>query len=422
MNDLRHNWAGNIRYASAQTHQPESIEQLQEIVARSQTVKVYGSRHSFNAITDTTGDHIALDKMDQSLSLDQAAGTVTVSGGITYGQLCAQLHGAGRAIHNIASLPHITVAGAVATATHGSGDGNGNLATAVSGLEIVRADGEIVQLSKEKDGEEFLGAVVGLGALGIVTRITLDTQPAFVMQQEVYENMPIAQSDAHFDEIFASAYSVSYFIDWQEGRVNEVWLKRRLPDGVAQTPAPTFYGATLATRHLHPIATMDAAPCTPQMGIPGPWHERLPHFLVDSVPASGDELQTEYFVARKHAVAAMTAVASLRQEMASVLKISEVRSMAGDNLWMSMAYGQDTVALHFSWNNDWASLQKLLPLVEDRLAPFAPRSHWGKLSTLSGADIRARYPKMADFQALVRRYDPQGKFRNGFLDHALGNG
>ena len=264
MNDPRHNWAGNIRYASAQTHQPESVEQLQEIVARSHKVKVYGSRHSFNAITDTTGDHIALDKMDQRLSIDQAAGTVTVSGGITYGQFCAQLHAAGRAIHNMASLPHITVAGAVATATHGSGDHNGNLSTAVSGLEIVRADGEIVQLSKEKDGEEFLGAVVNLGALGIVARITLETQPAFVMQQEVYENMPIAQSDAHFDEIFASAYSVSYFIDWQKERVNEVWLKRRLPDGVAQTPAPTFYGATLANRHLHPIATMDVAPCTPQ--------------------------------------------------------------------------------------------------------------------------------------------------------------
>jgi len=419
MNELRHNWAGNIGYGSARTHEPESVEQLQEIVARSHKVKVYGSRHSFNAITDTTGDHIALDKMDRSLSLDPVAGTVTVSGGITYGELCAQLHAAGRAIHNMASLPHITVAGAVSTATHGSGDRNGVLAAAVCGLEIVRTDGEIVQLSKEKDGEEFLGAVVGLGALGIVTRVTLDTQPAFVMQQEVYENMPIAQSDAHFDEIFASAYSVSYFIDWQTERVNEVWLKRRLPDGMAQPPAPTFYGATLANRNLHPIASFPADPCTPQMGIPGPWHERLPHFLVDSVPASGDELQTEYFVARKHAVGAMTALASLRRELAPVLKISEVRSMAGDQLWLSMAYGQDTVALHFSWNNDWAALQKLLPLVEERLAPFSPRPHWGKLSTLSGVEIQAQYPKANDFRALAERYDPQGKFRNAYLDATI---
>ena len=419
MNDLRHNWAGNIRYVSARTHQPESIEQLQEIVAASHKVKVYGTRHSFNAITDTTGDQIALDKMEQSLSIDAATGRVTVSGGITYGQLCAQLDAAGRAIHNMASLPHITVAGAVATATHGSGDSNGILATAVSGLEIVRADGEIVRLSREKDGDEFLGAVVGLGALGIVARITLETQPAFVMQQEVYENMPIAESDAHFDEIFASAYSVSYFIDWQKERVNQVWLKRRLPHGVGQTPAPIFYAATLAARPLHPIVELSADHLTAQMGIPGPWHERLPHFLVNSVPASGDELQTEYFVARQHAVAAMAAVTSLRREIAPVLKISEVRSMAADNLWLSMAYGRETVALHFSWNNDWASLQKLLPLVEDRLAPFAPRPHWGKLSTLSGGEIQARYPKANDFRALAQRYDPQGKFRNAYLDATI---
>lgn len=422
MNNMQHNWAGNVRYASTQLHQPENVEQLQEIVAASHKVKVFGTRHSFNAITDTTEDHISLGRMDQSLSIDPAQGTVTVSGGITYGQLCAQLHKAGRAIHNMASLPHITVAGAVATATHGSGDRNGNLATAVSGLEIVRADGEIVRLSRAKDGEEFLGAVVGLGALGIVTRVTLDTEPAFVMQQEVYEAMPMAQANANFDAIFASAYSVSFFIDWQKERVNEIWLKRRLADGIAQTPAPTFYGATLATRHLHPIADFPADPCTPQMSIPGPWHERLPHFLVDSVPASGDELQTEYFVARRDAVAAMAAVISLRKELEPVLKISEVRSMAADNLWMSMAYGQETVALHFSWNNDWPALSALLPKVEERLAPFAPRSHWGKLSTFSGAEIQAQFPKIDDFRALARRYDPQGKFRNAFLDAALGEG
>ncbi len=232
MNEPRHNWAGNISYASARVHYPESTEQLQEIVARSRKVKVFGARHSFNTITDTAETHISLEKMEQSLALDPLRGTVTVSGGITYGQLCAQLHQAGRAIHNMASLPNITIAGACATATHGSGDTNGNLATAVSALELVRADGEIVRLSREKDGEEFLGAVVNLGALGVITRMTLDTEPAFVMQQDVYEKLPMAQVEAHFDAIFASAYSVSFFIDWQEDAVNHVWLKRRLPDGV----------------------------------------------------------------------------------------------------------------------------------------------------------------------------------------------
>ncbi|MFZ1754174.1 MAG: FAD-binding protein [Caldilineaceae bacterium] len=407
-------------YTSNTVHQPESVEQLQEIVARGRRVKVFGSRHSFNAITDSAHEHISLDRMPSHLAIDPAQGTVTVSGGITYGDLCAQLHRAGRAIHNIASLPHITVAGAIATATHGSGDSNGNLATAVTALELVKADGEIVRLSRQTDGETFLGAVVGLGALGIVTQITLQTEPAFEMQQMVYENMPRAQADAHFDDIFASAYSVSFFIDWQQERVNQVWLKHRLPRETGQIPPSTFHGATLATRHLHPVTAMDPAPCTAQMGIPGPWHERLPHFVVNSVPASGNELQTEYFVARRDAVAAMAAITTLRREIEPLLHISEVRSVAADDLWLSTAYGRETVALHFSWKKDWAGLQRLLPVLEERLAPFAPRAHWGKLSTLSPAAIRAGYPRLADFQALCRVYDPQGKFRNAFLDEVLG--
>ncbi|RLT45507.1 MAG: FAD-binding protein [Chloroflexi bacterium] len=419
MNELRRNWAGNIRYASARVHHPESIEQVQEIVARSRKVKVFGARHSFNAITDTTEEQICLDKMDQSLSIDQTGQSVTVSGGITYGQLCTQLDKAGRALHNMASLPHISVAGAVATATHGSGDGNGNLATAVTALELVRADGEIVTLSRQKDGETFLGAVVNLGALGVVTRMALETQPAFVMQQEVYERLPLAQAEAHFDAIFSSAYSVSFFTDWQEESINQVWLKRHLADGSGLTPAPTFYGGALATRHLHPLKRLSADPCTPQMGIPGPWQTRLPHFLIDHAPASGDELQAEYFVDRKYAVAALAAVARLRRELGPVLILSEIRSVAADSLWMSTAYEQATIGIHFSLNNDWPSVRGLLPLIEKQLAPFQPRPHWGKLFTMPGEQIQARYPKLHEFRALAQAFDPQGKFRNDYLDATI---
>lgn len=419
MNEPWHNWAGNIHYASERIHHPETTEQVQEIVARSRKVKVFGARHSFNAITDTAESHICLDKMDNSLSINPLQGTVTVSGGITYGELCVALHKAGRAIHNMASLPHITVAGACATATHGSGDNNGNLATAVTALEIVRADGELVSLSREQDGEEFLGAVVNLGALGVVLRMTLATEPAFFMQQQVYESLPMNQAEQHFDAIFSSAYSVSFFIDWQEDAVNHVWLKQRLPGPEGGTPAPTFYGATLAARHLHPLARLSAETCTPQMGIPGPWHERLPHFLVGHTPASGDELQTEYFVPRKHAVASMAAVASLRQALAPVLKLSEIRSVAADRLWMSSAYGQETVGIHFSWRNDVAAVHRLLPLVEEKLAPFAVRPHWGKLFTIKATEIESVYPKMGEFRALAQAYDPQGKFRNHYLNAAI---
>ncbi len=416
MTENQHNWAGNIMYKAASLHFPETVEQLQELVARSHKLKVLGSRHSFNAIADTTADHISLQKLAPTLVVDRARNTVTVNGGITYGQLGQQLHNEGYAIPNMASLPHISGAGACATATHGSGDGNGNLATAVAALELVTANGDIVVLARGQHGDQFQGAVVGLGGLGVVTKVTLDTVPLFAMQQEVYENLPVAQLEANFDDITASAYSVSLFTDWQKGRVNQVWLKRQIMDDTALALAPHFYEATVASSHLHPLASLSADPCTVQMGILGPWHERLPHFRVDHVPASGAELQTEYFVPRQHAVAALRAVASLQEKLEPSLLISEVRTIAADTLWMSPSYQQASIGIHFSWKRDWLAVQKLLPLLEEQLAPFNARPHWGKLFTMTPAAVQARYPKLPDFRDLLRTYDPQGKFRNAFLD------
>lgn len=410
------NWAGNITYSATKVHRPTTIEQLQAIVRDSQKLKVLGSRHSFNEIADTPSDHVVLDQMDQQVVFDAERRTVTVNAGITYGQLGLQLHPAGYALHNMASLPHVSVAGACATATHGSGDGNGNLATAVAALELVTADGEVVQLSRAQHGDEFNGAVVALGGLGVVTKMTLDTVPLFSMQQEVYENLPVAQLEENFETIFSSAYSVSLFTDWQKERVNQVWLKRRLADDAALALEPSFFAATLSPKHLHPLSSLSADPCTEQLGIPGPWHERLPHFRMDHTPASGEELQTEYFVPRHHAVAAMRVMARLQPQLEPVLMISEVRTIAADTLWMSPAYGQACVGLHCSWKKDWPAVRKLLPIIEAELAPYQARPHWGKLFTMAPAQVQAGYPRLADFQKLLQTYDPQGKFRNPFLD------
>ncbi len=311
------NWAGNITFSTDRVHRPETVEQVQAVVRQSRKVRVLGSRHSFNDLADSTGDLLALENLAPTWFYDRARQTATVNGGVTYGQLCAWLHGEGAAIHNMASLPHITVAGAIATATHGSGDQNGNLATAVAGLELVTGAGEVIRLSRTEHPEQLAGAVVGLGGLGVVTKVTLDTVPAFMMQQAVYENLPLAQLWAHFDEIMSSAYSVSLFTDWQQERVNSVWIKRKMTDDGAPALAPTFYDAALASRDLHPVVTLPAEPCTPQMGVVGPWHERLPHFRVDHVPASGNELQTEYFVPREHAVAAMQVIVDLQERIAA---------------------------------------------------------------------------------------------------------
>jgi xylitol oxidase len=246
--------------------------------------------------------------------------------------------------------------------------------------------------------------------------VTLDIAPAFSMQQEVYENLPMAQVEGNFDTIMSSAYSVSFFTDWQFGRINQVWLKHRLPGTEARVVAPTFFDATPAATTVHPVLTLDHAPCTEQMGVVGAWNDRLPHFRVDHTPASGDELQTEYFVPRQHGMAAMRAIEALQPQMESFLWISEVRSVAADNLWLSPSYKQETIGLHFSWRKDWNKLQRFLPVLEETLAPFKARPHWGKLFIMSPGHVQSLYPRMADFQQLLQRYDPTGKFRNPFLD------
>jgi xylitol oxidase len=413
------NWAGNIEYSTDRLQVSNSLEQVQDYVKTRSKLKVLGTRHCFNDIADSKDGFLSLKPMDKVISVDPAKRTVTVDAGITYGQLCPYLDSQGFALHNLASLPHISVAGACSTATHGSGQKNGNLATAVSGLEIVTAEGKIVNLSRERDAETFNGAVVGLGALGVITKITLDIQPSFMMRQYVYEDLPLSELKNHFGAIEASGYSVSLFTDWQNQRINEIWIKSRIEKGRAFQATPEFFGAKLATRNLHPIAALSAENCTEQMGVPGPWYERLSHFRMGFTPSAGKELQSEYFVPRDRAVEAILAVERLRDQVSPALLITEIRTIAADKLWMSPCYEQDCVTIHFTWKPDWPTVSKLLPVIERELAPFNPRPHWAKLFTLSPADLRRSYRKMSDFVELSNRYDPQGKFRNDYLNRNI---
>jgi alditol oxidase len=410
------NWAGNHTFCAARYHAPTTVAHVQAIVQQSNKVRVLGSRHCFHDIADCTEDLILLDKLAPTLLFDNQGKTVTVNGGCNYIQLGAWLHQAGYAVHNMASLPHITIAGAIATATHGSGDTNGNLATAVAGMELVTADGEVITLSRTRDGDTLQGAVVGLGALGVVTKVTLDIEPAYLMQQEVYENMAFAQVVENFDAITASAYSVSLFTDWKDDKVSQVWVKHKLTNGEARPVAPIFYGAPLAPCNRHPVTTFDADLCTIQMGIPGPWHERLAHFHNACALTSKGDSQSEYFVAREHAVPAMKAMAELEPVLAPVLLLSEVRTIAADDLWLSPNYQRPSIGLHFSWNKPWDEVKQVLPLIEERLAPFQARPHWGKLFTMTAAQLQPLYPRWTDFQTLLRRFDPTGKFCNAYLE------
>jgi len=410
------NWAGNVTYGTDRLHEAASIQQIRSVVRSEEKVKVLGTRHCFNSIADSRDNLLSVIPMHEVVALDAGARTVTVDAGITYGQLCPYLDSKGFALHNLASLPHISVAGASSTATHGSGEKNGNLATAVSALEIVTAGGDLVKLSRKSDSETFRGAVVGLGALGVITRITLDIQPTYSVRQYVYENLPVAQMKEHFDDIQSSGYSVSLFTDWQKQRINEVWIKTRVGDGQPFAASQEFFGAKLATRNLHPIAELSAENCTEQMGVPGPWYDRLPHFRMGFTPSAGKELQSEYFVPRRNAVDAILAVERLRDQVSPHLLISEIRTIAADDLWMSTCYRQPSVTIHFTWKPDWPAVRRLLPIIEKELGPYQPRPHWGKLFTMPPAELQSRYERLPDFIQMAMKYDPNGKFRNDFLN------
>jgi xylitol oxidase len=411
----RTNWAGNYTYSTKNLDLANTTEDVQRSIRSHSHLKALGARHSFNGIADSTEDQISLKHFDQ-IELDTKSRTVTVGAGITYGQLAPYIDSRGFAVHNLASLPHISVVGACATATHGSGSKNGNLSTAVRAMEIVTANGEVVTFSREKLGDRFSGTVVGLGALGVITKITLDVQPTFQMTQVVYENLSFSQLEHHLDDIFASGYSVSVFTDWQNHRATQVWIKRRVDQASHGDPNADFYGAKPATRNLHPLTGHSAENCTEQMGIPGPWYERLPHFRMNFTPSSGAELQSEYFVPRDKGYAAIRAVEQLRDEITPHLFVSEFRTIAADDLWISPCYQQPSMTIHFTWKPEWPAVKRLLSLIEGKLAPFGARPHWAKLFTMPPADLRSHYTRMPDYQSILTQYDPKGKFRNEFIN------
>jgi alditol oxidase len=395
------NWAGSYEYTARTIHRPATVDQLREIIAAAPRIRVLGSRHTFSDIADSD-ELVSLEALPADVEI--GAGEVTLGGAVRYGELAPILEEAGLALHNLASLPHTTVTGAVATATHGSGDRNGNLATAVTALELVTSTGELVRA--RRGDPDFDGMVVSLGALGAVTRITLAVEPAYEVRQRVFEHLGWERLYADFDAITARGYSVSVFTLW--GEDSSVWVKSRDEDpqelGGAQ-PAPT---------DRHPIPGIDPVNCTAQLGVPGPWWDRLPHFRMGFTPSAGEELQSEFLIPRRHAVPAIEAVRGLAEQIRPHLQVSEIRTIAADRLWMSPQYGTDTIAIHFTWTREPTAVRAVLAQIEPALAPFEARPHWGKLFLTAPA-----YERREDFLGLAERLDPRGAFRNAWMQRAL---
>ena len=411
------NWAGNITYSAKELHRPYSLDALSALVAGSERVRVLGSGHSFNEIAEPGPEGVLLSiaALPPVIDVDGVARTVRVSGGVRYAELARTVHAHGFALPNMASLPHISVAGSVATGTHGSGVGNGSLATSVREVELVTADGSVVTVGR--DDPRFGGAVTSLGALGVVTSLTLDLEPSFEVEQHVFTELPLEGLDlAAFEAVMSSAYSVSLFTDWRAPGFRQVWLKRR-----TDQPLPGFPWAAPATEKLHPVPGMPAVNCTEQFGVPGPWHERLPHFRAEFTPSSGAELQSEYLLPRWYAVDALNALDGIRDAVAPVLQTCEVRTVAADDQWLSPSYGRDTVALHFTWIEDTAAVLPVVRRLEEALDGFEARPHWGKVFAVPAEVLRGRYPRLAGFRALTRELDPGRKFANAFVREILGD-
>lgn len=408
------NWAGNLKYSSKTRLFPNDLEELRGIVTSNEKIKVIGSRHSFNEIADSLHLHVCTERLNNILNIDEENLQVTIEGGVLYGDLNQMLDRCGFALHNLASLPHISVAGACATATHGSGVRNGNLATAIKAIEVMKADGELITLHRGID-PDFNAAAVSLGALGVVTKLTLDIMPRYLMRQDVYEWLPLDSAISNFQEIHQSAYSVSFFTDWRHEAINQVWLKQLVNSETKVVRGDNFFGAIAATENLHPIKGKPTTNCTPQLGIVGPWHERLPHFLFGKIPSSGVELQSEFFVSMQDAADAIARVAKIGHLISDALQISEIRTIAADDLWMSASYNQPCVGIHFTWHKRPQEVEAAIKVIESALDDLKCLPHWGKLSTMSPELRQARYTMIDKFQNVVKNFDPDGKFRNEFI-------
>lgn len=406
------NWAGNLHYGAAGIARPRNRDELHDALAAPGPLRPLGSRHSFNAIADTAGTLIDLSAMPAEVQ-QTAPDAVRVPGGIRYGDLGAELQRRGLALANLASLPHISVAGAVSTGTHGSGDATGSLATAVRSLTFAGPDGERILRRGDAD---FGGAVVSLGALGVIVELELDVEPAYDVAQTVHERPAWDAVLAEFDRVTALGTSVSLFSRWTDrDRADQLWVKNRVGGVALDEELLAQLGTTPAVVERHPILGVPSEACTPQLGRPGPWHERLPHFRLAFTPSAGEELQSEYLVPRRDAVRAIEVIRALADRIAPLLLVNEIRTVAADDLWLSSSYGEGAVGLHFTWRRDQPAVEALLPVIEAAL-PDTARPHWGKLATLEPAEIRRRYARWADFATLVGRMDPAGRFRNAYLE------
>jgi FAD-linked oxidoreductase len=425
------NWAGDQRARPAAVATPGSIEEISAAIARAGTddrrVRVVGSGHSFSDIALTDGLQLRLDQLTRVLDLDRSSGFVRVQAGITIRELSARLAEHGLALENLGDVDAQTIAGAIATATHGTGARLRNISAQATELTLVLADGSTLRCAPDEDAEAYRAARVSLGALGVIAEVTLRCVPAFTLRGHDAPR-PLADTLDRFQELALANDHFEFFVfphtDTALTRTNNRTDERPRPRGRISAYANDI----LLTNHAFGLF------CRAGRRLPG----RIPQInrLVTRLAGSSTRVdrsdrifasprlvrftEMEYSLSRDATPEAVLRIMALVPARGFAVPFPiEVRTVADDDAFLSTASGRDSgfVAVHMFEHMAYEPYFRAVEAIMDELGG---RPHWGKRHYQTAATLRARYPDWDRFQAVRARLDPQGRFANGYTDRVLG--
>lgn len=403
------NWGGNLAFEQAEVVKPKTISELAEMV-RVNKVRPVGTLHSFSPIAKGEGLLMSTANLAIKPELDSDRSVVRFGAAMRFGELALFLEQNGFALRNMGSLPHISVAGAAATGTHGSGDKNQILSSSLTSFSYLNHEGELIKV--EKQDPLFEAFRLGLGAYGIWVEAELSIVPSFQIRQDIFLEIPWSYFLEDPSRLTSAGYSVSLFGKWGTSTISQTWVKSEVEDPRAGVPIAAIAPEQNSKREL---ADGVGDNLTEQGGKPGPWLHRLPHFRLDASPSAGNEIQTEYFFTRDKIAHAIEAVHSVAGKINPVLIISEIRSIAQDDAWLSPMRRGDSIALHFTWKNEPELVDIAVQELEKVLAPMEPIPHWGKVHHFTQSDLERAHPMLSKAREQFENADPSGKFSSDYL-------
>lgn len=423
------NWAGEQRCSPAVVAAPRDVEELAEIVTASaaagRTVRVAGSGHSFTDAVLTDGTLIDLGGLDRVLDVDTATGRVRVEAGLTLHTASPLLHSHGLAFPNLGDIDTQTIAGATATGTHGTGAKLRNISAALHSVQILRADGTTVELDEETDPDGWRAARVSIGALGIVTAVTLQLEPSFVLDL-VERPVPIADVLANLDEFADGSDHFEFFAFAHADVAMTKSSNRSVEPEQPRGKAGAWLNDVLLSNHLYDTMCKlgrrvpSTVPAIHRLATKAGSNNRKidRSYRVFATPRLVKFNEMEYAIPREHARAAIGEILDVTKRFGTPMPI-EVRWVAPDDALLSPAGGRETcyIAVHQYEGMVWEPYFRACEAVFDR---YQGRPHWGKRHFQTAETLRTRYPEWDRFAEVRRRFDPTGVFANDYVNRVLG--